>query len=513
MAYVHFAMALTITSQNERRESVVLCEAMQAAGNNCPSMEDTTLKLTESTALDGVAHSSWRSSENLVCVLQNAMSSGKAVQGVMDQSERHRQPGSRDDANVMISSSRLKRGNSGPMIQHQVNVVGDTADEDVLDSLEGESSGVRATAGRLSMSDSCSASGVPHAAGQKVECGNGAVSSSTSERLQKHLGSGVERAGEPAGAPSTLLAGDSSTAILSCTRTLTSSFSTAECTESSFATARESLTPKASNRNDREKGVGGTPAYDACPAMMLSAPGSAGRSKINNASGSRRRKSTGDVKFGSCAAAGSEGKIHAADPPRGRPRIGSAFPTTYNLRPSYIDGTAVGRRLTAQNNIWSGVGSYEPLRSSVFHGVFPKLSPELQALCMQCFGTPDSPELRALTDIQKAVMALVAKQSLTKSAEAKDRIVKELNDRGTPKGAVDKLEQFLLTRVPILIYFDIASLTPHLAQGGYFRYVPILAAALSDCDAPDARIQSLAYYGCPGAQPVSRVMSLTQLTL
>lgn len=88
---------------------------------------------------------------------------------------------------------------------------------------------------------------------------------------------------------------------------------------------------------------------------------------------------------------------------------------------------------------------------------------------MQCLGTTDSPELRALTDIQKAVMALVAKQSVQKSAEAKNRLTKAFEGARDINAALDCLEQFLLSRAPILIYFDIASLTPHLDHGGCIR--------------------------------------------
>ena len=134
-----------------------------------------------------------------------------------------------------------------------------------------------------------------------------------------------------------------------------------------------------------------------------------------------------------------------------------------------MDATAVGRRLTAQNNMWSAVGSYEPLASLVFHELYPQLSRELQALCMQCLGTGDSSELRALTDIQQAAMKLVAEQSVRRSAEAKSRLVEVFKRTGQPIGTLESLEQFLLLRSPILIYFDIVSLTPHLEQGGFIR--------------------------------------------
>lgn len=152
-----------------------------------------------------------------------------------------------------------------------------------------------------------------------------------------------------------------------------------------------------------------------------------------------------------------------------KPSGDSAAPQACITGPSCMDATAVGRRLTAQNNMWSAVGSYEPLASVVFQELYPQLSRELQALCMQCLGTTDSPELRALTDIQQAAMKLVAEQSARRSIEAKSRLAEVFKREGQPKGALESLEQFLLERSPILIYFDIVSLTPHLEQGGFFR--------------------------------------------
>ncbi|CDJ41563.1 hypothetical protein, conserved [Eimeria tenella] len=191
--------------------------------------------------------------------------------------------------------------------------------------------------------------------------------------------------------------------------------------------------------------------------------------EIDGKASSRRRSSTGSF---SDRKSGNEYGLGRSPLPSGqprKPRIDSAAPTEYAVRPSYMATSALGRRLTAQTNIWSGVGTYEPLASSVFHGLFPNLSPELQSLCMQCLGTTDSPELRALTDIQKAVMALVAKQSVKKSAEARNRLTKAFEGAREINGALDCLEQFLLRRAPILIYFDIASLTPHLDNGGCIR--------------------------------------------
>ncbi|CDJ51377.1 hypothetical protein, conserved [Eimeria brunetti] len=88
---------------------------------------------------------------------------------------------------------------------------------------------------------------------------------------------------------------------------------------------------------------------------------------------------------------------------------------------------------------------------------------------MQCLGTTDSPELRALTDIQQAAMKLVAGESVRRSAAAKSRLAEVFKRAGQPKGSLECLEQFLLARSPILIYFDIVSLTPHLEQGGFIR--------------------------------------------
>ena len=184
---------------------------------------------------------------------------------------------------------------------------------------------------------------------------------------------------------------------------------------------------------------------------------------------SLRRRSTEDlhsdmVRNGDCLLPTNRARAHME-----KPRINSAAPPTSIMRPSYMDATAVGRRLTAQNNMWSAVGSYEPLASLVFHELYPQLSRELQALCMQCLGTGDSSELRALTDIQQAAMKLVAEQSVRRSAEAKSRLVEVFKRTGQPIGTLESLEQFLLLRSPILIYFDIVSLTPHLEQGGFIR--------------------------------------------
>ncbi|XP_026191433.1 uncharacterized protein LOC34617536 [Cyclospora cayetanensis] len=186
-------------------------------------------------------------------------------------------------------------------------------------------------------------------------------------------------------------------------------------------------------------------------------------------SSSRRRNSTGSLKAVGGRAIDHPGFLQPTglQPEKWRASTGSHL--TWRSRLSHIQTDAAGRRLTAQKNIWSAVGSFEPLRSSIFHRIFPRLPDELEKVCMQCIGTPDSSELRALTDIQKAAMALVAKQSVRRSAAAKDRLVKQFKLMGQPDGILDCLEQFLLTCVPILIYFDISSLTPHLEHGGYYR--------------------------------------------
>ncbi|OEH79308.1 hypothetical protein cyc_00343 [Cyclospora cayetanensis] len=186
-------------------------------------------------------------------------------------------------------------------------------------------------------------------------------------------------------------------------------------------------------------------------------------------SSSRRRNSTGSLKAVGGRAIDHPGFLQPTglQPQKWRASTGSHL--TWRSRLSHIQTDAAGRRLTAQKNIWSAVGSFEPLRSSIFHRIFPRLPDELEKVCMQCIGTPDSSELRALTDIQKAAMALVAKQSVRRSAAAKDRLVKQFKLMGQPDGILDCLEQFLLTCVPILIYFDISSLTPHLEHGGYYR--------------------------------------------
>ncbi|CDI78033.1 hypothetical protein, conserved [Eimeria praecox] len=184
---------------------------------------------------------------------------------------------------------------------------------------------------------------------------------------------------------------------------------------------------------------------------------------------SRRRSGTTDVHSDALKKSSSlQPALHERGH-MGKPRIDGAAPTAFITRPSYMDATAVGRRLTAQNNMWSAVGSYEPLASLVFHELYPPLSRELQALCMQCLGTKDSPELRALTDIQQAAMKLVAEQSVHRSAKAKNRLADVFERAGHPNGTLECLEQFLLACSPILIYFDIVSLTPHLEQGGFIR--------------------------------------------
>ncbi|CDJ27954.1 uncharacterized protein EMH_0036340 [Eimeria mitis] len=184
---------------------------------------------------------------------------------------------------------------------------------------------------------------------------------------------------------------------------------------------------------------------------------------------SSRRSSTGDLSPNILGSRDRSQATHHARGHFGKSRIDTAAPTAFITRPSYMDTTAVGRRLTAQNNMWSAVGSYEPLASLVFHELYRQLSPALQALCMQCLRTTDSPELRALTDIQQAAMKLVADQSVRRSAAAKKRLAEVFKRAGQPKGTLECLEQFLLTRAPILIYFDIVSLTPHLEQGGFIR--------------------------------------------
>ncbi|KAL8450806.1 hypothetical protein Emed_002263 [Eimeria media] len=242
----------------------------------------------------------------------------------------------------------------------------------------------------------------------------------------------------------------------------TSSFCTALSSESSFASA-ETMTSEASRSTTNSRSSAVASGGHTSSNNTTDADESSASSTQDSLSSRRRRNSAGDVESARLRADIDWRRAH-----EGRPKK-SNFPVATYSRPSYIDRTAMGRRLTAQNDMWSRVGSYEPLSSAVFHGVFPTLPSELQKLCMQCVGTPDSPELRSLTDIQKAAMALVAKQSVRKSLVAKSRIAREFKKRGQPLEALELIEQFLLTCVPILIYFDIASLTPHLAQGGYYR--------------------------------------------
>ncbi|KAL8269904.1 hypothetical protein Esti_006168 [Eimeria stiedai] len=388
--------------------------------------EKTTMNFSESSALDNLAHGSCNSPEILASVLNSAMTSSKAASSKIG---------------IRSANKALESGSpwllSAPGERGSWELARESSHDMTESKCPGHSRLQRSSAageGFVELQTRESTTGLDTSRLIAQQDGSKGDRSRFSRREDVQQTS--DRASARVGSKKT--SSNSRTSTATCFRRSSSSFRTAKSTESSFASA-ETMTPGAcrSDTNGRKSDIASV--------------GDTTSNEIEDVESARLRAQF-DWRHANA----------------GRPKNSDHPVATYS-RPSYIDGTAMGRRLTAQNNMWSRVGSYEPLSATVFHGVFPTLSSELQKLCMQCVGTPDSPELRSLTDIQKAAMALVAKQSVRKSVAAKSRIATEFMNRGQPKEALEQTEQFLLTSVPILIYFDIASLTPHLAQGGYYR--------------------------------------------
>lgn len=102
--------------------------------------------------------------------------------------------------------------------------------------------------------------------------------------------------------------------------------------------------------------------------------------------------------------------------------------------------------------------------------MFPRMSHHLVELCQKCLGKEESPEIRSLTDIQKAVLVLVAERSASESRKAKNRIEYDLQqEEDLDNGLFEIIEKFLLKEAPLLVYFDMASLTPHLERSTRLR--------------------------------------------
>ncbi|KAL8439093.1 hypothetical protein Efla_003140 [Eimeria flavescens] len=492
----------SMIESNGREQGLTSSTRRRAGEYGDTMLEKTSVDFSESSALDNLAHRSCKSPDMLLSVLNSAMASDKPVRASGDfaankpnaQLSNH-QDGmlvggqfdlhhystynrSSDGQTTSTSGSSKTNGlahNEAPCKSlasySEDNAAGNVGSHSSTVS-EKESFHCHPEGGsnvrtRSDLSEEFSSAGSSACPFKQSRTGDSQPSRIRAEDLvQRSSKSATRQLKESTSAGLSASLAIFSSEAQSSSRGMVASFCTAASNDSSFA--RLGTTPPEANRRSTHDGktASGLMA-DSC-AHKADAFDSLATSTRSSASSRRRRNSTGDMQSGRLGPAGSCRQMNATTQDTRRPR-GSSSHMAMNSRPSGIEGTAIGRRLTAQSNMWSRVGNYEPLSSSVFHGVFPTLSAELQALCMRCFGTTDSPELRALTDIQKAAMALVAKQSVPKSAAARSRLVKEFRQKGLPEEALEHLERSLLTSVPILIYFDIASLTPHLAQGGNYR--------------------------------------------
>ncbi|KAL8451483.1 hypothetical protein Emag_002705 [Eimeria magna] len=491
--------------QKANVESLPSRKTQQACESGNMLWDKTTMNFSESSALDNLAHGSCNSPEMLANVLNSAVTSSKATShkaGTKFANKPVESSGSRllggagqrrswqltgeashaamtDPQCLFIEQNRRDSRNAGATPPNCRRIVTNSWASNLDESASEHSKLQRSTATGEGFTDSLNFEGSAASLRGESQTQESTTDLDTSRLIAQQDGtksasrrsSRREELQQASDAGSTHVdSSNSRTLTATCSKRSTSSFCTAISTEPSFA-SDETMTPEAS-RSHTYRGksaianVGHTSSSESADADKPIAGSTHG-----SLSSRRRRNSAGDVESARLRA-----DIDWRHANAGRLKR-TNFPVATYSRPSYIDRTAMGRRLTAQNDMWSRVGSYEPLSSTVFHGVFPTLSSELQKLCMQCVGTPDSPELRSLTDIQKAAMALVAKQSVRKSLVAKSRIAREFKKRGQPLEALEQIERFLLTGVPILIYFDIASLTPHLAQGGYYSVRTTISAS------------------------------------